>query len=64
MWANELVNGRPWSGADEVFFTDFGDCCRLDLEWKDGGKAYVLHDEREDALTDLARWGRKLATEA
>jgi hypothetical protein len=62
MWANDIVtnSGRWWGSADRATLTDFGDCCRVDLHWNDGGHAYVLEDTRDEATQSLARYGFSL----
>ena len=57
MHANDKAIGRSWYTADSASLTDYGDCFRVNLFWNDGGKAFILHDTKTDALAYLADHG-------
>jgi hypothetical protein len=57
MNGNQQSLGRNWTTADRATLHDFGDCFRAHIYWDDGAEAWALHDTREAALSNLARWG-------
>lgn len=51
--AQEKSLGRPWSGAEYVQVTDFGDCARADFWWSDGALVVMMYDTKAEALDAL-----------
>ena len=57
MTGNALSLGRNHALADLVSITEFADCFRVDVCWLDGGRVYMLHDTKTEALKHVHSLG-------
>jgi len=55
--SSDNFNSRPWHSADSAKLTEFDDCARVNLEWKDGAWLYFLCDTKAEAIHHLRRYG-------